>query len=266
MNAELAAIAAVAAYGSPWLGQGGARPAPELLGSNSCFKFVHTLKAELPPKGILRRTGIVQGTTAWLAALRQRSVDRLLLVTNLKTRGDLPPHIASAFANAGGWGLLASGADQPTLWTIRWEVGARNAPGSRIWDLTASSVPVDHLQPSALTVEEAGSILRSALREIDGFANRAGLDNWSPWFVRADALLDDPAPSPPYQEDILPSNASLRRRQLAAAAVQAWVFGGMGSWNDMGPSVAADQGEYEHLSRQLYDALLSARGTAVNSN
>jgi len=175
-------------------------------------------------------------------------------------------HIASAVANAGGWGLLASGAVQTSLWTIRWGVGAPNAPDSRIWDLTATSVPVDHLQPSTSTAEEARSTLRSALQEIEAFAHRSGLDNWSPWFARADALLDDPAPSPPYHADMLPSDASLHRRQLAAAAVQAWVFGGIGSWNDDGPNDAVDQGEYDHVSRRLYDALLKALGAATNSH
>jgi hypothetical protein len=265
VNGELAALAAVAAYGSPWLAGAGANPAPDLLGSNSCFQFVHVLVAELPANGLLRRTGTVQGTAAWLAALRERGVDRLVLLTNLPMSGDLPPHIASAFANAGGWGLLASGAVPSTLWTVRWDVGAPNAPDSRIWDLTATSTPFDHPQPPVSSVEDARSILRSALREIEEFANRSGLDDWSPWFARAEALLDAPAPSPPYHADMLPSDASLQRRQLAAAAVQAWVFGGMGSWNDMGPSDSALPGEYEQVSRQLYDALLNALSAATYS-
>ena len=266
MNGELAALVAVAAYGSPWLAGTGAGPGPELLGSNSCFQYVHVLTAELRrPGGLLRHTATVQGTAAWLAALRERGVDRLVLVTNLPTSGRLQPHVASAFANAGSWGLLASGGVPSTLWTVRWDVGAPKAPDFRIWDLTATSTPFEHLQPAVSTVEEARSILRSALREIEGFANRAGLGNWSPWFARAGALLDEPTPSPPYHEDILPSDASLHRRQLAAAAVQAWVFGGLGSWNDMGPSDRARVGEYEQVSHQLYDALLKALAAASSS-
>jgi hypothetical protein len=40
----------------------------------------------------------------------------------------------------------------------------------------------------------------------------------------------------------------------------------MGSWNDDGPNDAADQGEYDHVSRRLYDALLKALGAATNSH
>ena len=266
MNGELAAMAAVAAYGSPWLATDGGTPAPELLGSNSCFQYVHALNAKMPPRGISRRVEVTRGTSAWFKALSQRGIQRLVLVSQLRAAGGLQPHLASAFANSGGWALLASGSGPASSWTISWEVGNRDSPDSRIWDLAAKSTSADHLQPPASDADDARSTLRSALQDVEEFAQRAGLHDWSPWFARAAALLDDPAPSPPYHADMLPSSASLDRRQLAAAVVQAWVFGGMGSWNDAGPTDPADQHEHERVSTQLYDALLKALDAAANGH
>jgi hypothetical protein len=38
---------------------------------------------------------------------------------------------------------------------------------------------------------------------------------------------------------------------LVAAASKAWVFGWMGSWNDMGFEDKAEQQEYDEVSREL---------------
>ena len=264
MNGELAAIAAIASHGSPWLADSSARPAPELLGSNICFQYVRRLDAQLPPRGLLQRTETAHGTAAWLDALRVRGVNRLVLV-NRPTQGELPPHIAASFVNSGGWGLLATGAGRPLFWKIRWDVGAPGAPDTRVWDLTATWVPGEMLQVSVSSVDEARSSLKLALQDIAEFAHRAGLVSWVPIFTRALAALDDAAPSPPYYADMFPSDASLPRRQLAAAAIQGWVFGGMGSWNDMVPADRADESEYKCMSQQLYGALLVAISTAANS-
>ncbi|SDU72090.1 hypothetical protein [Jiangella alkaliphila] len=104
----------------------------------------------------------------------------------------------------------------------------------------------------------ARSSLLAALAEIGRFAEDSGLGEWSPWFTRARALLDDEDPVPPYHGDLLPDDSPLGLRQLAAAAVQAWVFGGMGSWNDLGFGDDAVQAGYERSTRKLYDAIRDA--------
>ena len=77
-------------------------------------------------------------------------------------------------------------------------------------------------------------------------------------------LLDDPLPTAPYHGDLLPRDASLERRQLAASVVQGCVFGGMGSWNDSGPSDPAPEREFEQVGANLYAALLTALPAAAN--
>jgi hypothetical protein len=47
-------------------------------------------------------------------------------------------------------------------------------------------------------------------------------------------------------------------------ASQAWVFGGMGSWNDLGFPDAADNDRYRAVTAGLYDAVLGAIAAAAN--
>ena len=48
-----------------------------------------------------------------------------------------------------------------------------------------------------------------------------------------------------------PPMAPLPAAQLLGAAQSAWVFGGMGSWNDLGFE-GEDQALYDRLSEELY--------------
>ena len=54
------------------------------------------------------------------------------------------------------------------------------------------------------------------------------------------------------------------RRQLVAAVVQGWVFGGMGSWNDGGLVEPVAQREYERVGANLYAALVVSLPAAAN--
>ncbi len=58
---------------------------------------------------------------------------------------------------------------------------------------------------------------------------------------------------------------SLDARQLLAMASRAWVFGGMGSWNDIGFTDAARNEEYRRVSQELYRAVTDAIRDAANS-
>jgi hypothetical protein len=267
VNGQLALLAALAAVGGRWLRDDRWKPPPDLLRSNSSFQYVSQFTAEVRGRGLLRGSSTVTDPDGWLRALRAEGTTDLSLITNLAAAGPLPPHIASAFSNSGTWGLLATGRGRPTLWLIRWEVGDREAPDRRTWSLTASGSPGDGFSQPGAGLTEARGRLRAALGEIRAFATATSeLHDWARWFAKSEALLDDTAPAAPYHQDILPPDASLERRQLAAAVVQAWVFGGMGSWNDGGLADRAAHREYERVGAVLYSALLLALPAAVNGS
>ena len=60
----------------------------------------------------------------------------------------------------------------------------------------------------------------------------------------------------PFHPDLLPDTGfSLEARQILASAAQADVFGGMGSWNDMGFEQVDTQREYKKVTKELYEAI-----------
>ena len=70
-----------------------------------------------------------------------------------------------------------------------------------------------------------------------------------------------------YHSDLGPANSyPLAAKQLLFAAGNAWVFGGMGSWNDLGFDDCETNALYDRLSAQLYTcintAVVVALGTA----
>jgi len=52
---------------------------------------------------------------------------------------------------------------------------------------------------------------------------------------------------------------------LIFEAGYAWVFGGMGSWNDIGFQDEKDRQLYEDLSDKLYDLVIAALVAGINS-
>jgi hypothetical protein len=265
VNGELALAATLAAIGGRWLREGARAPEPALSTSYSSFQYVGSFTADLPSNGLLRRTKAVTSPEEWLVALHSRGVTELSLITSLPHGDPLPAHIASAYSNSGSWGLLATGRGTPVVWAIDWQVGDRDAPASRIWSLSASGTQAGDYQAQHLGLEAARDRLRNALSGIRAFAERTeGLSEWASWFAKSESLLDDPAPTPPYHPDLLPPEASLERRQLAAAVVQGWVFGGTGSWNDNGCADPAAQLEYDRVGTNLHGALLAALPAAAN--
>ncbi|MFF2051356.1 hypothetical protein ACFVU2_07110 [Leifsonia sp. NPDC058194] len=62
----------------------------------------------------------------------------------------------------------------------------------------------------------------------------------------------------PYNADLAPATLPLDARQLLAAAVTAWVFGGVGSWNDIGFANTARRSGHDPLTDTLYRSVLAA--------
>jgi len=91
--------------------------------------------------------------------------------------------------------------------------------------------------------------------------------NWADLFKRAAVRLNsDDLMGDYYHQDLVAAKYySLSVRQLLFSAAAAWVFGGMGSWNDLGFDTAEDNQRYDDVSAGLYDAINRSILTAVNS-
>jgi len=101
--------------------------------------------------------------------------------------------------------------------------------------------------------------------EVEDFARSNDTGHWSVWFAEARELLLAESPEIPYHPDLLPAGVDRSRQRLLAGATKAYVFGGMGSWNDMGFRDSAVQERYGALSRILYESMMLAFDAATNA-
>jgi hypothetical protein len=268
VNGELAQVIALATHGTSWL-RNPAGTVPALNHSNSTFQFVRSVQF-IVGSGLLRRSKPLLDVPAWLENLRRRDVKRLWLVVPSVARStgleSVYEHMLVALSGGGTWFMLSTADRAAESWRASWEVGDRDAPDRRIWDVTyqgsRSRGSIDRRGPSVPAARER---LASALLSTQAFAREHELSPWTECFAGALDALDADAPQPPYHPDMLPPDYPAEPRRLAAASAFAWVFGGMGSWNDLGFETPDENEEYHRLSKELYAAVLNGFVAAVNA-
>ncbi len=318
MNGELAQVIALITFGNDFLSSSQFEP-PELFTSHSTFQFVWdvSFRRQTTKLGLFKRQETIATDTAtWFTNLKSAGVKKLRLASTspptsftathlapvfglpggLETllildREIIPPQVVCAFAGGNTWVTQADSGN--VLWRAKWsidDVAYRNQ--DRFWSVEYCQItekPREHKRRAAdgrimesPEVREMKEIFADVLSEAKSFSERANLDDWSEEFGEAIRLLSDASPEIPYHPDLLPDSFhSLSARQLLASACKAWVFGGMGSWNDLGGNLGCRIGtavgvskrpftdsslntEYDSVSFNLFQAIMYAILAAVN--
>jgi hypothetical protein len=130
--------------------------------------------------------------------------------------------------------------------------------------LTHKNQPTSNIQ---IDLQKTHSLLDTELKEIADFAFQQKLFDWSNTFKKARIVLSNDSPDKEYyhKDLIVEKNYSLTAHQILFAAGSAWVFGGMGSWNDIGFETKEDNKKYEDLSAKLFNAINQSILAATNS-
>jgi hypothetical protein len=263
VNGELANVIALALHGSAWLAEPSVT-APNLDQQNSTFRYVSRAQFE-SPQSRWRHTDLVSSSQSWLASLARDRVTRLWLVIPEAIRGPLEPHVAAGFSNGGRWGLLATGK-RSSVWIPRWEIVDGNASDNRIWSVRFIGSEVK--APTAPSRPQTGPALTSlitALVDIREFARDRSLTLWAGRFDDAIDRAEAESPAIPYHPDMAPqSRMTPEAIRLLAASSQSWVFGGMGSWNDLWLDDPSATEQLERVTRNLYRFMLQAFVAATN--
>lgn len=231
---------------------------------HSTFRFVKSVTFAVRKRRLFRTALETVATEAaeWISLLSAASADGVNLVS-IPGSGAFPGHIAVAFAGAPDHGIWV--ADRH-LWLGAWTPTHRDDPEQRIWSVTYTSVESRMPRSTGVDLGDAREELAVALHEIADFARSdSALTYWCETFQEAQRDLDRGDARAPYHPDILPERGyQVRARQLLAAAVRAWVFGGMGSWNDVWVERADARARYQRVTRRLYAAVTGALAAAVN--
>ena len=204
----------------------------------------------------------------WL--LQQTSLGRGGLLVHL-SRNDprVSDRMLAGMVGGGGRWLLATvAAGRGDVWEAGWKVGDQKAADRRIWQVTyariAQDVPIP--PPTTRPVISLQAALLEQLRMTRAFSDQHNAANFSACFQRAIDCLATARPILPAGfPDLAPAGllASDAARLLAACQA-AWVFGGMGSWNDQSFE-PPEQARYDALSEGLYSLLNEGISASVNS-
>lgn len=155
--------------------------------------------------------------------------------------------------------------NQSEFWIARWEVWNQKAPERRIWRVTYGRVgeaTSNSHQYQRLSTAE-GRLLK-ALRAIHTFSEKHNCGGFTNSFAKGIAAVTQ-SERHGYHKDLSPAGfLSGKAEAILDASQSAWVFGGMGSWNDMGFD-GADGKEYERVSEELFQSIQDAICVAANS-
>jgi hypothetical protein len=260
VDGELAQVVALVAHGNAALV--GTADLSDLEASNSTFQYVRSVTFEVPAR---RRTRAVSSAVEWLDAASRWKIGRFSLVGG----GGRRPR---GFANEGDWGVLGHAPDRVCAWYGSWVVNSEGVDPAnlkpRIWEVSYRvSAREGRIEPAPVDLDTRRTELVEAITEARDFAGvDPHLQTFIAWFEEALAMASNPGPVPPYHPDMMPVEGyPTEARQLLSMATRSHVFGGMGSWNDIGFADQDTKARYEATSERLYRAVADAVRDATNA-
>ena len=277
MQGTIAQIVALTTWGNAAIGAASVCGDWSLYPNNSTFAFCENVRfVDLNRKG----NGWDEGPHSadpveWFNRLKNEGVHGLRMSyrpsgDNHSAGANVPDRMLVAFVRGGGrWLIEAVKPKCSDYWEARWDIGDRERSDRRIWRVTYGRIAKNcessrNQEPEA---EELKNRLARNLAAIAEFAHSHKQENFAKAFKSGLSRLCSPDPFVGvYHVDIAPPKFLPQYAdQLLATAQAAWVFGGMGSWNDLGFD-GDEQTKYERLSEELYQLLNRAIVVAANSS
>lgn len=258
MQGTIAQLLSIAAHGNEYLAE---RLDESYFPNSSTFKFCKFVKfVDLQSSGTKwHEREFAKDPNAWFKKLNETGVVQLRVRYISTNKEEISDRMSVAFVGGGGrWLIEAVKPTKSDFWEARWEVGDRDDPEQNIWHVKYGRILRNSNQPEqplplAAEVKER---LKETLQRISDFAHTNDCSNFGECFDRGLKALDEPPIASDKEYKIFPAGyAPPEYHQLLNACQRAWVFGGMGSWNDMGFNDAATHKEYEDLSDKLFNLI-----------
>ena len=201
----------------------------------------------------------------WLAKLKSQRCSGLRVERISTDEKDLSDRMSVAFVGGGGrWLIEAVCPGGSEYWESKWEVGDRHRPDQKIWRVTYGRIARNQrtARTDVPSIEGLSAEMSQTLQDAISFSAKHKLD----WFEKAfqsgySALKAESEPE--LNGMALRGQLSLPASRLLAASQAAWVFGGMGSWNDLGFD-GDDQRQYEAISDRLFRLINSSLIVTAN--
>jgi hypothetical protein len=243
--------------------------------ANSTCNYCDSIKFIASKPRLLRKPQELEIASCpddWLVSLKERKIKGLVLFRVPANRPEFSDRMSAGFVGGGGtWYMGIQPSDKKeTVITSQWQVWNREAPEQRIWRVNYNEFEAKKIIPNSNdSLNKVYSHLEETLVEILNFASSPKInvgDYWPKAFERSLNLLHGQEDKELFYPDISPPDLlSSDALKILHAAQPAWVFGGMGSWNDF--VFEGDlQKEYERCSDNLFQALCHAIEVAASSS
>jgi hypothetical protein len=263
MNGDLALKFSLTAYGNALLAD---RKTRSFWPDNSICKVCQRIDFVWPKTS--RAKAATRDVTAdpeqWFARLKKEGVQRIIWAG---VEGNSDRNLSAFAGDAGLWKMATVAADGGLVyWLGDWKYQNKNTVANRVWAVTFKGVAARGGAPTMPPdLEKATAELHETLVDVRAFARSERLTFYGKIFTRALALLE--GKKPVRMGDLTPPRLlSAPARRLTMACAVAWVFGGMGSWNDM--MFLTDQAvqRYNQVSDRLFETVSQAIASAANAS
>lgn len=267
MNGLIAQLVALTCHANAFLRSSDERL--KFFPDNSTCTFcdrISFVEVRKPLIGRQREIVVADTPEEWFKYLARKKALGVRLIRESNNDPRISDRMTAGFVGGGGtWMLEVRYPDSTDLWMARWEVWDQNAPGRRIWRVTYGLVAS---RPGSVRRSQKPSELRESMRaallRIHSFSKAHDCGPFTESFSHAlESLADEQSNSGDHKDLFVEGTLSEPSRAVLDAAQSAWVFGGMGSWNDLGFEGDAGR-EYEEVSERLYSVLSEAICVAAN--
>lgn len=267
MTGELSQIIALITYGNAYISKSHNISS---INENTAFQYCKCISFTSIYKRFFfsGETMVAENPKAWLQFLKAGKCLEMRLAYAPSDNPQIPDHISAAFVGGGGeWLINCNYERYSEYWKAYWTVTDRDDPDRKIWTVRYFKHPkkFDRFDLSKTNLSDLCKRLTSVLVRIRDFANEQQLATWANIFSKALEIIRDGNEVNTANNEIINRYYSLTAKQIFYAADRAWVFGGMGSWNDLYFEKPEVQEEYSKISYELYSIINEVLMKTVNT-
>lgn len=235
--------------------------------SNSTAQFCKKIEFSLIRRSLLEKTEkkiIYENPNNFFDKLGALYTQFNLYYESINKNDGLEERMSAGFIGGGGkWNLVSTNEKDTSVWTAFWDVIDQNNSNKKIWGVNYIKTGNQYL-----CNEDDDNYINnfySALEEIYNFTIKKNDSAFANCFKNAMTTLNSNGKELfGYHKDLVP-NCYKKIEYLLDACQSAWVFGGMGSWNDIWIEDENILNEYKIVSNNLYSSLISTIIQSVNS-
>lgn len=265
MNGTLVQIISITAFGNEFLRNG---KLTEFYPENSSFQFCHFVDfREIKKKNFLslnKEIVCAENPLYWFKYIKEKGCIKLRLFYQTEREND---HKLAGFVGGGGnWFIETIFPNYSDFWISNWNHD--NDLNEKPWLVTyGKAIKKQPTINQQFDLKKTRDELKNILEKITDFAFKKTTENWGNIFEKAKKTLNSENPENDfYHTDLINiKEYELKNRQLLLSASKAFVFGGMGSWNDMGFENEETNKIYNELSTELYNSLNKSIICAINN-